>query len=59
MNFLKQYWFGLLIGLIIFWFSSFMLIVAFAPHYDEKGRGFSACTAQMGDEIESCSQEKS
>ncbi len=58
MHFLKQYWFGIFIGLIIFWFLVFFMIVAFAPHHDNQSRGFSRCTEEMADEIQNCSQNR-
>ena len=58
MRFLKQYWFGIFIGLIIFWFLVFFVIVAFAPHHDNQRRGFSRCTEDMANEIQDYAQNR-
>ena len=46
-KFIKTYWFGLFIGLILLFFLLFTTIIAVAPHADAKMRGFTPCTYQM------------
>ncbi len=46
-NKIREYWFGGLLGLFMLLFILLVVIVACAPHNDEKGRGFSGCTYDM------------
>lgn len=54
MHFLKQNWFGIFIGLIIFWFLVFFALVAFAPHQDNQERGFVKCTNAIAEGLQDC-----
>lgn len=58
MRFLKANWFGIFIGLIIFWFLAFFAIVAFAPREDVGQHGFVKCTNALAENIENCGQNK-
>lgn len=41
---IKEYWFGILISLIVLVGLSFSLIIVLSPHADGKMRGFAPCT---------------
>ena len=45
----KDYWFIFLCGAVVGVFFLFSLIIAFAPHIDQKQRGFTPCTYQMAE----------
>lgn len=54
MNFIKYYWFNILIALIIIFGMVMTLIVAFSPREDNLKRGFIPCTEELADNILSC-----
>lgn len=45
----KDYWFIFLCSAIILVFFLFSVIIAVAPHIDQKQRGFAPCTYQMAE----------
>lgn len=54
MNYIKYYWFNILIALIIIFGMIFTLIVALSPKEDNLKRGFIPCTEILADTISSC-----
>lgn len=44
---LREYWFGILISLMVFVCLIFSLIVVLSPHSDGKMRGFAPCTYEL------------
>ncbi len=54
MNFLKQYWFGLLVTLVLLLAALLFLIVLLSPRQDNQRRGFIPCTENMAAELYDC-----
>ena len=54
MNYIKQHWFGLLLGLFLLSCSLLFLTVLFSPRQDNQGRGFIPCTEQMAAKLYDC-----
>jgi hypothetical protein len=50
-NKIRQYWFGGLLAIFMLLFLGMVIIIAIAPHNDEKMRGFTPCTYEMADNI--------
>ena len=57
MNFIKKYWFGSLISLIICCFLILFLLLIISPKQDAKNRGFIKCTQQMIEDIYDCNRK--
>lgn len=57
MNFIKKYWFGSLISLIICCFLILFLLLIISPKQDAKSRGFIKCTQQMIEDIYDCNRK--
>lgn len=58
MSFIKYHWFGLLTGLIIFFFMVLFILVLLSPRADEQKRGFIPCTENMAEQILACEHNK-
>lgn len=54
MKVLKQYWFNLLIALIIILGMGVTILVALSPKEDRLNRGFIPCTQELADNISAC-----
>lgn len=57
MTFIKNHWFGLITGLIIFCFLCLFILVLISPRQDEDKRGFIPCTEAMADKMLACPEE--
>ncbi len=58
MYFIKYHWFGLLTGLVIFFFMGLFILVLLSPRADEQKRGFIPCTENMAEQILACENNK-
>lgn len=58
MNKIRDYWFGILLALMIFVWLSFIVIVAVAPHDDYRMRGFAPCTYTLAERLSTMTEEK-
>ena len=58
MKFLRNHWFGLVIGSVIFVFMILFVLILLSPRQDAQRRGFIPCTETMADEILSCPGNK-
>lgn len=58
MSFIRQHWFGLVTGIVIFCFLVLFLLVLLAPRQDALRRGFIPCTEAMADKMLSCQEAK-
>lgn len=58
LNYIKYYWFGFLIGTIIFISVSFFLIIMLSPKQDLEKRGFIPCTEQLAQNLYLCTQKE-
>ena len=56
--FMKEYWFGFFISLILLFGFLFFLLVLVSPRYDLQKRGFIPCTETMAKNIMNCPEEK-
>lgn len=54
MNFIKHYWFNLLMALVIVFGMGFTVLIALSPREDMQKRGFIPCTEQLADEVSAC-----
>ena len=54
MNFIKHYWFNLLIALVIILGMGFTLLIALSPREDAQKRGFIPCTEQLAENVSAC-----
>ncbi len=50
-NKIRQYWFGFLLAVFMVGFLALSIIIAVAPHNDDKMRGFTPCTYEMANSI--------
>ena len=57
LDFLKCYWFGLLMSLILLIGFLFFLLVLISPHNDLQKRGFVPCTDALAQNLLSCPKE--
>lgn len=57
MSFIKNHWFGLLGGIVIFVFMSVFVLVLLSPRQDAKSRGFIPCTRQLAEKLLNCPEE--
>jgi len=55
-NYFKNHWFGTIMTVIVILFIAEFFIILNSPHQDASGRGFSACTQTMIDNIHGCRQ---
>lgn len=46
-KFMRDFWFELLLGLIVVLFLLFSVVIAVSVHDDAEGRGFTKCTSKM------------
>ena len=54
MPFIKRYWFGGLVSLVLLFFFLLFVIILISPKQDAKNRGFISCTGQMIDDLLDC-----
>jgi len=54
MSFIKQYWFNILIAIMIICGMGLTIIVSLSPREDKQKRGFIPCTEQLADNITLC-----
>ncbi len=54
MGFLKEHWFGIIIGCWFFVLSLFVAVILIAPHQDAKNRGFVYCNQNFVEQISEC-----
>ncbi|MBQ8677091.1 MAG: hypothetical protein IJ529_01320 [Alphaproteobacteria bacterium] len=54
MNFIKQHWFGGLVGVVTVFFVLLIILVAISPKYDAQNRGFVYCTGELIEQINDC-----
>ena len=54
MNFIRQYWFGLITGTFVFVFLALFILILLSPRQDIQKRGFIPCTEMMADNMLSC-----
>lgn len=57
MAFIRNYWFGIVTGLIIFVALAMFILILLAPRQDVQRRGFIPCTEAMAEEIISCDRQ--
>ena len=57
-KYLREYWFGICVSIVMLLFFALFLIVAFAPHIDAKNRGFIPCSHEMTEKIINCKKMK-
>ena len=57
MKFIKNYWFGGLIGFLLLCFVLLFILILIAPKQDAKNRGFVACTQEMIDNLLICDKK--
>lgn len=57
-NKIRQCWFGFLLAVFMVGFLALSIIVAIAPHNDDKMRGFAPCTYEMANNIGVYSAER-
>lgn len=58
MQFIRQHWFGLITGIILFCFFVLFILVLLSPRQDEKKRGFIPCTETMAEQMLNCENRK-
>lgn len=58
MQFIRQHWFGLITGIILFCFFVLFILVLLSPRQDEKKRGFIPCTEVMAEQMLNCENRK-
>ena len=58
MTFLRNHWFGLLIGTVTFVFMILFVLILLSPRQDARRRGFIPCTETMAEKLLSCSGNK-
>lgn len=54
MSFIKNYWFGLCLGLMMFVFMTMFILILIAPKQDVQNRGFVFCTQNLIDDLSDC-----
>lgn len=54
MSFIKNYWFGIILGLMMFVFMLILILILIAPKQDAKNRGFVFCTQNLMDNLADC-----
>ena len=57
MTFIKNYWFGTLIGALLLGFLLLFVLIMISPKQDAKGRGFVLCTQEMVDDLLICDKK--
>ena len=57
MNFIKHYWFGSFIGLLLFCFVCVVVLILLAPKQDIQRRGFIPCTEKMIERLFDCDKK--
>ena len=57
MNFIRRYWFGLTLSVIVFIFCILFSLVLLSPRQDMQKRGFIPCTEAMAKQLLSCENE--
>ena len=58
MRFIRQHWFGIITGTVIFCFLVMFILVLISPRQDVRKRGFIPCTEAMAEQMLSCSENK-
>ena len=57
MKFIKNYWFGTLVGILLLSFVLLFVLILISPKQDMKNRGFVACTQEMIDDLLVCDKK--
>ena len=58
MSFIRRYWFGLTLSVIVLIFCVLFILVLLSPRQDMQKRGFIPCTEAMAEEIFACEKNK-
>lgn len=58
MSFIKNHWFGLLGGIVIFVFMSVFVLVLLSPRQDAQNRGFIPCTRRLAEKLLDCPEDR-
>lgn len=56
MAFIKNYWFGTLLGLAVSAFMLMLMLILIAPKQDVQNRGFVYCTQNLIDDLADCNR---
>ena len=56
MSFLKNYWFGTVVALVMFIFMLMFVLILIAPKQDAQNRGFVFCTQNLIDDLADCNR---
>lgn len=57
MNLIKNYWFGICIGLVFAFFAFLITMIILSPKQDVQNRGFVYCTQNLIEELSFCDKK--